>query len=157
MKFVELPSAAVPEALEAGRIDAAAVFNPVYEQTLVSGKARVAAHVFDALGKHFLAAVWFTTASYADAHPDVIARFVAVMRDANAYTNTHPAETLPLIAAFSGIDPAAIAHMTRSFAPPYLDARDVQPMIDAAVKYKALDHGFAAQELFSPLALKPPR
>ena len=157
LRFIELPPSAVPDALEAGRIDAAALFNPVYEQALGSGKARLAARVFDAIAKRFCAAAWFTTASYADAHPDVIARFVNVMREANAYSNAHPAETLPLIAAFSGIDPAVIAHMTRSTAALYLDAREVQPLIDAAVKYKALDHSFPAQELFSPLALNAPR
>jgi NitT/TauT family transport system substrate-binding protein len=157
LRFVELPPSAVPDALENGRIDAATIFTPVYEQAIGSGKARLAARVFDAIAKRYLAATWFTTAGYADAHPDVISRFVLVMREANAYCNAHPGETLPLIAAFSGIDPAAIVHMTRSTAALYLDARDVQPLIEAAVKYKILEHSFPAQELFSPLALKAPR
>lgn len=157
IKFVELSPSAIPPAFAAGRVDAAALFNPVFEQALTSGNVRLLAHAYDAIAKRFLSAVWFTSQSYAEAHPDVVERFARVMLEANAYTNAHFAETLPLIAAYSGIDPAAISHMTRSTAALYLDPRDVQPVIDAAVKYKVLDHRFPAQELFSAAALKPPR
>ncbi len=33
----------------------------------------------------------------------------------------------------------------------------IQPLVDVAAKYKAIDKPFPAQELFSPYALKPPR
>jgi hypothetical protein len=34
-----------------------------------------------------------------------------------------------------------------------LDPHDIQPLIDAAAKYKAIDRAFPAQEMISPLAL----
>jgi NitT/TauT family transport system substrate-binding protein len=157
LKLVELSQSAMPEALDSGRIDAAVTVLPVYDQMMATGKVRLVSRILDSIAKRYLTAVWFATASYADAHPDVIARFAQVMREANAYCNTHTAETVPLIAAFSGIDPATISHMTRATSALYLDTRDVQPLIEAAVKYRVIDHGFPAQELFSQLALKAPR
>jgi NitT/TauT family transport system substrate-binding protein len=157
LKIVELSQGAMGDALEAGRVDGAAMFIPAYDQVMATGKVRLVARTLNSIAKRYLNTVWFTTASYADAHPDVIIRFEQIMRDANAYCNTHTAETLPLIAAFSGIEPATMAHMIRSTNALYLDSRDVQPVIEAAAKYKLIDHSFPAQELFSPLALKAPR
>jgi len=157
LRLVELSPGTMPAALEAGRIDAAALFNPVFEAALTSGKTRLVAHIYDAIAKRFLSATWFTSQSYVETHRDIVERFERAMVEANAYTNAHYPETLPLIAQYSGLDPNAIAHMTRSVAALYLDARDVQPLIDSAAKYKVIDHAFPAPELFSPTALKAPR
>ncbi len=157
VKLVELSPGAMPAALEAGRIDAAALFNPVFEAALTSGKTRLVAHIYDAIAKRFLSAVWFSSQAYIDAHRDVVERFERVMVEANAYTNAHPAETLPLIAQYASLDPVTIAHMTRSVAALYLDVRDVQPLIDAAAKYRVIERSFPAAELFSPTVLRPPR
>lgn len=157
VKLVELSPAAMQAALETGRIDAAAIFNPVFEAALTSGKTRLVAHIYDSIAKRFLSAVWFTSQAYAEGHRDVLDRFEHVMVEANAYTNAHFPETLPLIAKYSGLDPAAIAHMQRSIAALYLDARDVQPLIDSGAKYKLIARTFPAEELFSSTALKPPR
>ena len=157
VKLVELSPAAMQAALETGRIDAAAIFNPVFEAALTSGKTRLVAHIYDAIAKRFLSAVWFTSQSYAESHRDVVDRFEHVMVEANAYTNAHFAETLPLIAKYSGLDPASIAHMQRSIAALYLDGGDVLPLIDSGAKYKLIARSFPAEELFSPTALKPPR
>jgi NitT/TauT family transport system substrate-binding protein len=157
LKLVELSPGTMPAALEAGRIDAPALFNPVFEAALTSGKTRLVAHIYDSIAKRFLSAAWFTSQSYADNHREILDRFEHVMVEANAYTNGHFAETLPLIAQYSGLDPTAIAHMTRSVAALYLDARDIQPLIDSAAKYKVISRSFPAEELFSSTALKPPR
>ncbi len=61
VKFVELPPLAAPAALEAGRIDAATLFNPAYTQAVGSGKARLVALIFNAVAKRFWQAAWFTT------------------------------------------------------------------------------------------------
>ena len=46
--------------------------------------------------------------------------------------------------------------MHRNVVAEYLDPREIQPAIDAAARYKVIDHAFPAQELISPEALKPP-
>jgi ABC-type nitrate/sulfonate/bicarbonate transport system substrate-binding protein len=149
VKFIELPPLTVAAALEESRIDAATVLNPVLTQLVRSGKARVLGNFFDALSSRFLQAAWFTNADYASKHRDVITRFAAVMRDSSAYCNAHHTETIPLIAAFTGIDTATIATMVRPIWALTLDAKDLQPTIDAAAKGKLIDKAFDAHDLMA--------
>ncbi len=156
VKFVELPAAASVTAIEEGRVDAAQVGTPVLTAALEDGKTRVLAQIFDAFGSRFDNAAWFVTTDYAKANPDVVQRFAGVMRQASVLANTHRAETLTLIADFRHLEPQTLAHMARIEFAEYLDPRDIQPLIDAAAKYKAIPAPFPAQEMISPLALKPP-
>lgn len=153
LHFIELPSSAVPAALTDGRIDAANLSNPNLAQVVASGKVRIIGRPDDAIAKRFLITGWFTTADFADQHRDAVERFARVVREAAAYTNAHHAETVPVIAPFWGIDPAILASMERATAGSLLNPREIQPMIDAAVKYKIIDSGFDARELISQYAL----
>jgi NitT/TauT family transport system substrate-binding protein len=153
LRFIELPSSAVPAALTDGRIDAANLSNPNLAQVVASGKVRIIGRPDDAIAKRFLITGWFTTADFADQNRDAVARFARVVREAAAYTNTHHAETVPVIAPFWGIEPAILSNMERATAGAILNAREIQPMIDAAVRYKIIEQGFDARELISPYAL----
>jgi len=155
VKFVEVPQPAIPAALQQRRIDAATLLNPTLQVAMATGNFRSIGKPHDGIAKHFLTAAWFTTTDYAAKQPDVVARFATVMHTATLYANTHHAETAPLIAAFADIDPAQARIMERVTCAEYLDPREIQPSIDAAVKYGVIDRGFPAQELISPAALKP--
>ncbi len=155
VKFVEVPQPAIPAALQQRRIDAATLLNPTLQVAMATGNFRSVGKPHDGIAKHFLVAAWFTTADYADKHADVIGRFATVVHAATLYANTHHAQTAPLIAAFSGVDPATARDMKRVTCAEYLDPRDIQPAIDAAVKYGVIDRGFPAAELISAGALKP--
>lgn len=155
VKFVEVPQTAIPAALQQHRIDAATLLNPTLQVAMATGEFRSVGKPHDGIAKHYLVAAWFTTNDYADKHPDVIARFAAVVHTATVYANTHHAQTAPLIAAFAGVDPATAREMKRVTCAEYLDPRDIQPAIDAAVKYGVIDRGFPAQELIGAAALKP--
>lgn len=155
VKFVEVPQTAIPAALQQRRIDAATLLNPTLQVAMATGNYRSVGKPHDGIAKHFLVAAWFTTTDYAGKHPDVIARFAEVAHAATVYANGHHAQTAPLIAAFAGVDPATVRDMKRVTCAEYLDPRDIQPAIDAAVKYGVIERGFPAQELISPAALKP--
>ena len=155
--FVELPESAVSAALAAHRIDGSTVLNPVMAELVNSGKARVVAPVFDAIAARFMISGWFASADYVSKHRDIVARFERVMQQAEDYANTHHAETLDLVAQFTGLDASVIAGMVRPTYPAALDPRDIQPVIDAEAKYKAIDHSFSAAEMISPLALRGPK
>ena len=149
LKFIEMPAASIPTALEEGRVDAATMYYPVLSAALASGKYRVIAHPLDAIGPSFLIAAWFTTNDTFAKHKAEIATFVRVLREASAYTNAHHAETVPLIATFAGTEPATIARMTRATAGLSLDARNVQPLIDASAAYGVFDKAFDAHEIIA--------
>jgi NitT/TauT family transport system substrate-binding protein len=155
VKFIELSASATIPAIEDGRVDAGNVGTPALTIALEGGKTRVFAKIFDAIGKRFENVGWFTTTDYVKANPDIVTRFAGVMRQANVLANGHHAETAALLAEYFKGDPQLYARMARVEFPEYLDARDIQPLIEVAAKYKAIDRSFPAQELISPLALKP--
>ena len=154
VKFVEIPESAVSAALAQKRVDGSTVLNPVLADLINGGKNRVAATVFDGIANRFMISGWFASAAYVSQHRDIVDRFERVMQQAEAYANTHHAETLDLVVQFTGLDASTVAGMTRPTYPAFLDPRDIQPLIDAEVKYKVIDKSFPAAELISPTALR---
>jgi NitT/TauT family transport system substrate-binding protein len=154
VKVIELPLAAVTPAITEGRIEAGTLSAPYLQQGIATGRLRLLAKDFDILGKRFEVAVYIATKDYIAANPDAMTRFARAMQESAVYVNTHPAETVDLIASFTGVDPAIIARAARTTDPEYVDPRDLQPTIDLAYKYKLLDHTFSAEEIIGPTALR---
>jgi NitT/TauT family transport system substrate-binding protein len=157
VKSIEVPASVIPAALDDGRIDAATVTTPRYVQAVNGGKVRVLGKSYESIAKHFAFAAIVAQVDYANKNPDVIARFGRAIRDATMYTNTHHADTLALYAAFAKIDPKDIADAPRAESTPYVDAKDIQPMIAVAVRYSIIPKAVDPQDLISPSALKAGR
>jgi NitT/TauT family transport system substrate-binding protein len=155
VKFVEMPNSALLPALEDGRIDAVSLALPTLSEALESGKVRVLGKPYDPMGKRLQTTAWFMTEDFVAKNRDAVARFVRVLRDAAVYSNAHQAETVDVIAAFSGVDAKLIARTPRVVFAEFLEPQAIQPLIDASVKYKLIEKGFNAQEFISPAALRP--
>ncbi len=123
-------------------------------QAVNGGKVRVLGKSYEAIAKHFTFAAIVSTVDFAAKNPEAIAHFGRAIRDATLYTNAHHEQTLALYAAFAKIDPKDIAGAPRAESAQYIDAKDIQPMIDVAVKYGVLPKTINPQELISPSALK---
>jgi NitT/TauT family transport system substrate-binding protein len=149
LKLLELPISAVPEAIAQGRVDAGNVLEPELEFAAAAGKTRVLGHPFDAIGRRFVFSAWFTTADYAAKNRDVIEKFTTALREAANYTNAHHAETVSMLSDYTKVDPAVIRKSTRSTAGTTLDPKEVQRLIELAVKYKALAQAFDAREMIA--------
>lgn len=156
VKFIEIPPPAIAAALAQGRIDAAPVFEPAFTAAL-NGGARIGAHVYDAIGKHYIGAAMFANTAWVAGHRDLIERFDRVLLEADRYVGAHESETIPLIAQFVGIDPAILSKMHHPGRATYLVPSEVQPLIDLAAKYKIISKAFPAQQMICDCALKPPR
>lgn len=155
VRAIELPTSALLPALVDGRIDAYTIGQPWAAVALDSGKARVLSRSFDAIAPRFLLNAWFSTADIVGRKRATIETFARVMRDATSYTRTHPAEVAPLLATFAKLDPdQALRAMKGMNLVLSLDPRDVQPMIDAAVKYGIIAAPFDAREIVSPTLLR---
>ncbi len=154
VKAVELTSAAIPAALDEGRIDAATVTTPRYVQALHIHNVRVLGKSYEAIAKHYLFAIFAAQNDFATKNPDVIQNFGRAIRDATSFTNSHHADTLDLYASFVHIDPKDIADAPRSTSVAYVDAKDLQPLIAAAVHYGIIRPVDPAS-LLSPAILKP--
>lgn len=146
IKFIELPYAAMPAALEAGRIDAAHVAEPFV--SVAKQNARVLALADGALGKVYLRTVWFSRTSWAKAHPDVVARFAAVMSQTATWANDkrNQGKSAAILVQHTKIDPSVVASMVRVRYGESLDATLLQPEINANAKYNHFT-SFAADEL----------
>jgi NitT/TauT family transport system substrate-binding protein len=147
VKFIELPFPAMFGALEQGRADMASIGNPILAANLATGKLRTFGDAYEGLGAPLLVAGWFCSQDYLLRNRPVVERFGAAMREATIYTNGHHAETVPLLADYAHLDPSVIRQMNRLTNATVVQARDIQPAIDAAAKYKFITAGFPASEL----------
>ena len=153
VKFIELSPIETPAALEAHRIDAAHVAEP--QITQAKANSRVFAKCYDLLGEGFMIAGYFTTRPWADAHPDLVRRFQAAMREtatwANASANTDT--SADIMAKYAKLDAALVRSSVRAKFGTTLSAAAIQPTIDLAARYKLLDT-FPASELIyaSPMS-----
>jgi NitT/TauT family transport system substrate-binding protein len=155
--FLEVPLSATSAALAQGRIDAASALEPSLSQSLASGTVRVLSYPYGAIAPRFEGASYFTTTDWAAKHADVLARFLHVLHDANVFVGAHESETNALVAEYAKIDPALLTHMSHSERPAYIDRATLQPIIDAAARYKFIPAPFPAQDIISGYALKPAR
>jgi NitT/TauT family transport system substrate-binding protein len=157
VQFVELPQPATVEAIASGRIAGAVLGTPTLTSAVESGKVRVLGNSFAAIAPRYQYIAWFSTASFVEANREALTRFSRVMHDASVYCDRHPGETAPLVAQFAGVDPAMAARMVRVPFSEYLDARMIQPLIDAAAKYGVIEQPFDAATIISPVAARPSR
>ncbi len=157
VRLIEVPGSAVVAFLEEGRADAVTAIEPGVSQAVATGKVRVVARPFDAIGKRFEAGAYAVMDAQIERNGDALTRFARGLHEAQAYTNTHLAETVDLVASYSGVAPEVIARSARMIDPEYVEARNLQPVIDVLAKYGQLDRTFPADEIISSAALKPPR
>lgn len=146
VKFIEMPYSAMPAAITAGRIDAAYVAEPFLAD--LRSSVRILGYAHNAVAKEFLQSAWFTTPEWAKAHPELVRRFAAAMRETALWANqkaNYP-RSGEILAKYSKSDPVVIAKMARATFGVTLTAASIQPAIDVAAKYGDLA-GFPASAL----------
>ena len=144
VKFIEIPPAEIPAALEGHRVDAAFVSEPQIAQAKAG--SRIFAKAYDAIGDGFMIAGSFTAKSWADQHPDLLRKFQAAMHETAAWANRYPDRTAPILAKYTKLDPALVRSSVRAKFGDRLSATALQPTIDLAAHYKLLET-FPAQDL----------
>ncbi|MGA2393413.1 MAG: ABC transporter substrate-binding protein [Candidatus Lustribacter sp.] len=149
MQFVELTGTQVAVALDAGRIAAAAVANPTLASLVATGRYRNIGDPSLGIAPRFLATAWLSSPDYVQKNPAVIKSFTSVLAKADAFANTHPDQTAPVLAKYSGIELTTVAHMTRARYTSALDPQEIQPVIDVAAKYKVIPKGFSARDIIA--------
>jgi ABC-type nitrate/sulfonate/bicarbonate transport system substrate-binding protein len=149
VKFIELPFSNMLAALDQGRVDMATIGNPQLIAAIDSGRIRMLAEPYDGIASSFAIAGWFTTLQYVREHQSVVRRFADVIHRAAAYTNAHSDELVPMIADYSHIDSAVLRKMHPFGNATSLDTRQIQPLIDAAVRYNVIDSSFPARDLLA--------
>jgi NitT/TauT family transport system substrate-binding protein len=146
-KFVEMPFSNMPAALTAGRIDAAVMAEPDLSAALADGSVRVLANCYDAIANNFLIGAWFTTASWAKAHPDAVKRFQQAMIKTSEWANKNQAASGAILTKYTKI--TAAPNMKRSLYGTKIDGPSMQPLVDASAKYGVLTKTFPAGDMIA--------
>ena len=147
LHFVELPQSTTAPALAGHRIDGSIMLQPMLADAVATKEVRALSPAYDAIASTFVFAAYFTSADYAKAHPEIVAKFTHVLYEAAAYTNKHHAETAAMMAEVDKIPVATIEHMPRVDGATALNPAAFQPIIDAAAKFHLIPHGFPAREM----------
>jgi NitT/TauT family transport system substrate-binding protein len=152
VKFLELPPPAGLIALDSGRVDAVTLANPYLTQAVSEKKARVIGWSSEAIAKRFLLTAYFTTRDFALKNADAVTHFAQGMAASGTYLNTHHAESVNLVARFTGASPEVVAKIPGETFATTLEPRDIQPYIDASVKYKFIPEHIEAATLIAATA-----
>ena len=151
VKFIELPFSETAEAIAAGRVDAGYMSEPFVTLAERRKLAKIVPDTADAIApSDYLATGWFTTAQWAQAHPDVVARFVTAMHNAAVWANANQAKTVPMLQKYLKVDPALTAQTRRPYYAERLLAAQVQPYIDTTAKYAKFAPFPAGELIYAP-------
>lgn len=148
LRFVEIPNSAVEAALLEHRVDAAALQEPELTAALETGKMRLLGLPYSSVSDNFVFGAFYANADWAAKHPAAVKSWVDVTLRTAAYTNTHHKETEQLMADMTKLPIATIQKMARVDMATKNDPALIQPLIDAAFKYKMIPKTFPAKDLF---------
>jgi NitT/TauT family transport system substrate-binding protein len=154
IKFVEIPASATLVAMDQGRVDVATFYEPFFSAFMATGKVRIFATPFDALGKHYVDAVMYGTPQWANDHRDLVEKFLRATQEGAKYVAAHEREVAPITAEYTGADPNVLANMHHGGRSSILNPADLQPIIDAAAKYNMIAKSFRSSELVCTCALR---
>lgn len=147
-KWIELPNSAAGAALAEHRVEATSLNEPQLSAAVDTGKVRVLAPAYSAIGDHFAFTVYFAQPAWAAKHADAVKRWLKTTYDAATYTNAHHAETVAMMADITKIPAAIIAKMARVNGATTGDPGLIQPLINAAAKYNNISRAFPAKEAY---------
>jgi NitT/TauT family transport system substrate-binding protein len=151
VRQVELPPSATPQALDAGRIDAAAMSEPRVSEVVGSGAGRILGKPYDVIAHTFLISGYFALPEVISANRDAIVRLARAHHDANVFANAHHDQTAVWLSEAANVELAAVQRSQRATFAESFDPAMIQPVIDAAAKFGLIDKSFSARDIISPV------
>lgn len=143
--FVEMPVSEMPAALERGTVVGAYVTEPQLSQARAD--LRIVAIPYSAIADRFLISLVVTTRDWIARNAETAKRVVTATYATARWANQNRDLTAPILAKYSKLEPDVIRHMQRSLFATTLEPRLVQPVLDTAFTYKAIDRPTAAANL----------
>jgi NitT/TauT family transport system substrate-binding protein len=147
VKFIEMPAAEIGAAVGRGTVDAGVIPEPSLTMAEDAGTVKVLAQPYDAIAARFMINGWFATDDWIKKNPAAAKKFADAILEAGKWANAHRAESAKILDAHSRADAAVIARMRRAVYGERFDAKALQSVVDAAVRFKALGKSFNAGDL----------
>lgn len=147
VNFIELPTSAMPAAVERGTVAAAHFGEPFL--SAAGSSLRRFAKPYDAVAKRFLISDWFTTRGWLAADPALAKRLTDAIYTTARWANGHHDASAVILAKYAKIDADLIRKMSRVSFATTLDPRLIQPVLDTALTYGGLSRRVVASELIA--------
>jgi NitT/TauT family transport system substrate-binding protein len=155
VSFIELPAVDMAANVERGTV-AAAVIN---EPSLVASQSccRVLANNFQSVGNVWQLNAWYATADWIAKNQALARKFAQAMREAAQWANNpaNHAQSGAILAKYTPFPPELLSKMNRATYGEMLDPKTMQPLLTAALKYKALQAAADPKQMISSAALAP--
>jgi NitT/TauT family transport system substrate-binding protein len=152
VKFIEAPLPQMPVAVAQGTVAAAVAGEPIFAMAVARGDMRVVRFIKSGIAPTFMLNGWFSTTDWVEKNRAAAGQLAAAMRDAAVWANANRAGTERVLVEALKLPPAISQSLV---APPFygdaLRASDLQPIIDVAVKYGAIQKPLRAQDLIARL------
>jgi NitT/TauT family transport system substrate-binding protein len=152
VRFIELAQPEMGTALERGTISAAALAEPNITVAIARGQARLFARIYDSIGPRLMLAAWFSTTDWVKRNSSVARQFVSGMHDAAIWANNprNHARSALILQKEDDIPDEVLHSMMRVSYATTFDESTMQPLIDAAAKYKVIPSAIRARDLIDP-------
>lgn len=147
VRFIEMPFPEQPAAITQRRVAGAFLAEPILSQR--GPDVTILADAYSAIGNRFSISNWFTTHDWLTQNPDLAKRLVKAIYDVAGWANSHRDQTAPVLAKYAKIDPEKVKAMRRCPYGTSLTPGMLQPVIDAGVTYKAIEHAVNASDLIA--------
>ncbi|HWS07690.1 MAG TPA: ABC transporter substrate-binding protein, partial [Xanthobacteraceae bacterium] len=133
LKYIEVPFPDMPAALANHRIEAGWMVEPFVTIAQSRGD-KVVDWPFVAIAPKAMIAVYFASAQYINANPDIVKRFKAAIAESLAYADAHADEVRQIIPTYTRISPEIAAKIILPIWPPKFNLVSAQAMADDMLK-----------------------
>jgi NitT/TauT family transport system substrate-binding protein len=147
VKTIEMIFGEMGPAVERGTVDAGSSTEPALSASLKNNNVKVIAETYNAIAPEFLISAWFTTQDFAKKSPDVCKRFLACMLETAKWANVHKRETGDILVKYGKLDPELVRNMIRVGYAERMRMREIQVVLDLAVKYGVVGKPINAADL----------
>jgi ABC-type nitrate/sulfonate/bicarbonate transport system substrate-binding protein len=93
--------------------------------------------------------LWFSNRDWIANNREVARRLVRAIGDAARWANTHRDLTLPMLVKYAKLDPDKTGGMRRARYDTSLDPRLLQPVLDIAAAYHAIEKPVPAESVIA--------
>ena len=145
VKLLELPFSSMAPALTRGTVAAALIAEPFL--SAFRDDVRPLGDTQAAIAKTFFLSGSFASRDWVSANRDVAGRLVKAFVAAAVWSNSHHDDTAVILAKYAKLDLEKIRTMARATFATTLDPRQMQPILDIALRYGQLQRPIRASDL----------
>jgi NitT/TauT family transport system substrate-binding protein len=146
IRFIEVPTGAVVEALEKGAIAAATANEPWLSAAIEAGD-RVIFMDKNPIAPAYMLSGWVVTRDWLAKNPATATKLIASLRETAVWANRNHDQATPILAKYAKLSIEKMARFHRGAFIESFNLTLLQPVIDAAATYGAIPHAFPASEI----------